>query len=471
MRKAIYTICLGLFILFTGCSKFTDVKPKGMNVLDRVEDLNQVLNYSFTQYAFEFRDPMALVNDMMPDGVNIPDLLSSPTMTLNKAIYTWDESADRALLTIDDRHYEGFYKVINTVANPVLLNVDKAKGDPALAKRYKAEAYVLRAYMHYLVVMMYAKGYNPATAASDPGIPYIEENDQINVPSKKITVQQVYDKILADLQAALDLNSLVTVPINKMRIGVAFAQAAKAQVLMAVRDYDEALKAAKAALAINNYIEDYHDQLNADEFERPEMSSREDIFYASFWELFAQAQTPELAAAYEPGNIFYEIYPRGTNYGQRFYGLPDLQCFASTNICFNNAGPGTVDMYLIKAECLIRDGKIQEGLDVLDTVRKCRVRQDVYQPLTAASISEAMKYVKYMSRVENFFSYKNYANLKRWNTEDAYKEAISKTISFTDPQTQEVKTYSFTLQPDSPLWIFPFPQSATSYNPDLTQNY
>ena len=49
----------------------------------------------------------------------------------------------------------------------------------------------------------------------------------------------------------------------------------------------------------------------------------------------------------------------------------------------------------------------------------------------------------------------------RWNTEDAYKETLRKNLL-----GQE-----FELRPDSPLWIFPFPQNATNYNPNLTQNY
>ena len=114
-------------------------------------------------------------------------------------------------------------------------------------------------------------------------------------------------------------------------------------------------------------------------------------------------------------------------------------------------------------------------MEAINTVRQKRIRTDVYEPMEAANMAEGMKKVKYMMRTENFFSFKNYISLKRWNTEDAYKETINKSISFevTDPDTNQTRilSYDFSLRPDSPLWIFPFPQSATNYNPTLTQNY
>ena len=124
----------------------------------------------------------------------------------------------------------------------MLLNVDVASGDRVLADRLKAEALVLRAWCHYLLVNFYAKAYNPATAETDPGIVYALETDDMAAPNEKLTVAKVYEMILADLNAALDLGSLPVVP-NKMRVGLSFAYAVKAKVLMSIRDYDGAFAA------------------------------------------------------------------------------------------------------------------------------------------------------------------------------------------------------------------------------------
>ncbi|MFR7812822.1 MAG: RagB/SusD family nutrient uptake outer membrane protein, partial [Butyricimonas faecihominis] len=91
-------------------------------------------------------------------------------------------------MTESDYKYTRLYEIIGQVANPVLLNVDVASGDRVLADRLKAEALVLRAWCHYLLVNFYAKAYNPATAETDPGIVYALETDDMAAPNEKLTV-------------------------------------------------------------------------------------------------------------------------------------------------------------------------------------------------------------------------------------------------------------------------------------------
>ena len=125
-------------------------------------------------------------------------------------------------------------------------------------------------------------------------------------------------------------------------------------------------------------------------------------------------------------------------------------------------GLTTVDMHLTRAECLIRSNKgddLQQAMKIINTIREKRI--DPYTPQSATDPATAFKYLKQLSRTENWFSYRNFVNLKRWNTEDAYKETLHKNL----------QGHEFELRPDSPLWIFPFPQNATNYNPNLTQNY
>ena len=114
---------------------------------------------------------------------------------------------------------------------------------------------------------------------------------------------------------------------------------------------------------------------------------------------------------------------------------------------------------------------------LLNQIREKRLVN--YTEATAASAEDAFAWLKRISRTENFATLKNFINLKRWNTEPAYQETLRKTIEW-DVNTYDAegnvigterKTWSGELTPDSPLWIFPFPQNATNYNPNLTQNY
>jgi tetratricopeptide (TPR) repeat protein len=339
-----------------------------------------------------------------------------------------------------------------------------------MAKQLKADAYVLRAYFHYLAVIFYAKAYNPATAATDGGVPYVKETDVLAEPNKKYTVQEVYDFILEDLDAAFALNSLPDEPINQMRVGKAFAYAVTAKALMSMHRFDDALEAAEASLAVKSSIDDHRLQegnivpMGMDGFVRPELQSVEDLFYASSVYLLFMAPTPELKGSFETGSVFYNFVSNSLytiiGYGSMLNGVDcDLMFMQG---CFLNAtGLSIVDMYLTKAECLIRDGQFTQAVAILNNIRENRIISSMYAPATAANATEAFALLKQVSRSEGWFGCRNYINLKRWNTEDAYKETLRKTLV----------GVNYELAPDSPLWIFPFPQNATGFNPNLTQNY
>lgn len=466
-KKILYILTLVCLTLFTACADFTDVQPKGKNLLDKVTDLDLLLNSDLSLYHYP--DIYVTTGDFYCYFTNITNTASATVKSLKNSFMFWDESVDRVVLTNSDSKYTDFYGIIGKVANPVLLNIDKASGDREMANRLKAEAYILRAWYHYLLVNTFAKAYNPATAATDPGIPYSKENDLLSVPNKKSTVQEVYDFILEDIKAALDLNSLADNPAL-MRVGKAFGYAVKAQVLMSMCDYSGAYAAATQSLAVKNTVDDHRTMLKTSEttglqyFARLDKSSSEDLLYVwSMTLLFAF--TPEMQASFEPGHIVGNYYPSDVRvYGSNTYGSylgMNIPVWASQDVQYSPTGLTTVDMYLIQAECKIRANELTDAMNILNYIRERRIEEGVYAAKTATNATDAFAVLKNVSRTENFFSYKNFINLKRWNTEDAYKETLHRTVL----------GVTYELRPDSPLWIFPFPRNATDFNENLTQNY
>jgi hypothetical protein len=182
-----------LLPLFIGCSDFTDITPKGQSILNKVEELELLLNDEYTQ--LQSWEAMYLVNDNIP-AQNILDLITrheNGMPTVESVLLTWDETVDRTTITQDPQQnlYGAFYGVIGRIANPIIANVDQATGSKTKAAQIKAEAYVLRAFFHYLAVNFYARAYNPATAAGDGGVPYMLEDFPINGLAEKRTVQEV----------------------------------------------------------------------------------------------------------------------------------------------------------------------------------------------------------------------------------------------------------------------------------------
>ncbi|GGH59906.1 hypothetical protein HNQ91_000735 [Filimonas zeae] len=494
MKKISFSILLvSLVFFFPGCSKFTEITPKGKNTLSSVSDLDLVLNFDYStntsviaggelakitaESAFKFDELNLLIDDLYPYVTNVSTLVNAPSKTLNYVLFTSNETLDRTSLVATDIKYEKMYFIIDNVCNVVLAKADEASGDRVKAKQLKAEAYILRAYFHYWLVNIYAKAYNPSTAAKDGGIPYVKENNLISEPNKKSTVAEVYDNILADIDAALQLNSLPVTPINNMRAGLAFAYAVKARVMLSMRNYAGALEAANASLDINNYLEDHrvYSPVGTAAFTKAPVSAADNLFYAGAGTtpIFSAPSLEILNNYYEAGSIFndyikpYYSYP---GIGELTLGIPNSQLFYNPSAyAINTAGLTTEDMYFTKAECLARTNKVSNAMDTLNLIRQMRIHPSVYTPLSASSEAQAMAYLKKMSRTEFLYTGKNFLNIKRWNTEEAYKETISRTVPITTNGVTTTVTYQ--LSPESPLWIFPFPQSATNYNSNLTQNY
>ena len=62
---------------------------------------------------------------------------------------------------------------------------------------------------------------------------------------------------------------------------------------------------------------------------------------------------------------------------------------------------------------------------------------------------------------EDIYSVNIFIDKKRWNQCDGWKQNYSRTLAG--------KTYTIT--PDSKMWIFPFPMSVMNNNDKITQNY
>lgn len=484
MKKIFSIICLitGLSIAMLSCKKFTEITPKGSNVLNRVSDLDLLLNFNYTsnsvtgdtlsakttaQTAFSAYDVGNLVNDTYAFSTNIPSLISAKPQSLNYAYTVYDEAVDRKNLAVTDVKYEKLYFLINNVYNVVLKNADQASGDRIKANQLKAEAYILRAYLHFWLVNLYAKAYNPATAESDGGIPYVKEDNLTTELNKKSTVAEVYANLMADIDAGLQLNSLPSVPQNNMRVGLGFAYAVKAQVLMSLRRYPEALQEANKSLAINSSIND--DRLFAPvgtvTFGKPQATAPENLFYMA-QQGNPLISTPSLEVTdmiYEPGNIINSYVKPYYPSGNPFSGLPisKLWLNSATPFAVNTAGLTTSDTYLIKAECMARGGDYGGALTIINKIRQNRIHPGLYAAASANTEAGVMALLLRTAKIEFLYTMKNFLMLKRFSTDEVYKQSISRTVN----------GVTYLLAPGSPLWIFPFPQSATNYNPNLTQNY
>ncbi|TAJ14433.1 RagB/SusD family nutrient uptake outer membrane protein [Marinilabiliaceae bacterium JC017] len=123
-----------------------------------------------------------------------------------RGYYTWQRemeiSQDGSL--VKDESWELLYKVIMT-ANITLDQINESSGTEAEKQFVSGEAYFLRAFCYFQLVNLYAKPYDAATAATDPGVPINLNANPENQLFYRESVQKVYDQVEEDLSKALDL--------------------------------------------------------------------------------------------------------------------------------------------------------------------------------------------------------------------------------------------------------------------------
>lgn len=87
---------------------------------------------------------------------------------------------------------------------------------------------------------------------------------------------------------------------------------------------------------------------------------------------------------------------------------------------FNGAGLTTCEVYLIKAECLARQvtgNDFSAAMDVLNKVRKTRILPEIYQPLQASTLTEAIDLIRRSKDNELIFTIVPFADARRFNAE------------------------------------------------------
>lgn len=461
MKKNIFIFAF-LLSLFTACESKLDIVPKGQAVLTTVEELESLLNQRYG-FSTPMGDLALICNEACAYMSTVSTAYSQPN-TLEHAYLFWDESIDRATLSTSDATYNSIYQYVNYM-NVILDKIDDAEGDAHTKEVIIAEAHIMRAYLHWLGVNIYAKQYDEATAATEGGIAYVTDID-VSKQKEKLTVQAVYDNILADC-AQEYIDALPDEAPSCIRAGKSWGYAVRAKVLMQMKRYDEALAMANKALEYQDAIEDRSYIVETGMWSLNYDSPNNILFMAGMISPVMELISPETVAKFEEGDYVkdYDFMTWDDVSGEATSGVPGSSyCFAF-GVWGNSFGLTVERIMYVAAECYIRSGEIETGLGLVNKIREKRIHPDYYQPFSATTEEEAMTLLQNAKWIECIGTYENFFDCKRWNTEERYRRTITKTIPIND------EDMTFSIAPDSPLWVLPFPSNAVQYNSSLTQNY
>ncbi|WP_286331075.1 RagB/SusD family nutrient uptake outer membrane protein [Duncaniella freteri] len=460
-------------IAMSSCSDFTEIDAKGKNLLNRTQDLELLLNADYSLRATTMQE---VCGDLIYAYSPLSTILKVPVKTTNSIIMGWDEAGhDENLpeLTASDEWYSGCYEYIGRIANPILSMVDAADGDGATKAALKAEAYVVRAYFHFLAVQKFAPAYNPATASHTVALSYVKEDQDIKSPTEPVTLDVFYDNIIADLDAADELDALPESAVNQLRFSKPCLYAIRALVHMSMQRYDLAAQDARRALDIKSTVADYNSMLTTcyggitgapyQAILRKKLECPEDYFADYNIEFY---NTWLNVGQLEPGHLIHDrfntlnaSYEGLMDPSQIMIGVPGLFMTMDMDSSWPVIGLRSTQMYLVLAECAIGEGHYNEAMGHLDKIRVNRIDPSVYAPLEGSvnDKATAIGHLKSTALGENMMSVWSFVDKKRWTQIDDYKETYRRTLVEID----------MTLTPESSLWVFPIPQNVINNNPNF----
>ena len=446
MKHVIYIYMLVCGLVFSSCNDYLDIVPKGNKIPSTLADYEALLRDEYAIGQTSISNALYLLNDYYVTVSN----LNSPTLT--RANYMWDETADRILLNnADESTYYQLYAAISS-CNLIVENVPSAT-EATDAERAEVIAYA---------------------AGEKLSVPLITSAN-INAPSQQVTIQAIYDFIIQGVQEAID-GGLPEQSMTVLHPNLGAAYALLARVYLQMQNYSEALSYANLALGQNDQLYDWNAYYDEHRFtiENPEdytgLPTPTDYSYVENYYFRCGNGSPnyttnELNIPVERAERFEEGDARFLSRWKLYSQNQDTYYRGVGNGYFNWGGLTTTEVYLIKAECqarLAQGGDFTEAMNTLNAVRQTRIRPEVYQPLTASTLTEAIELIRRTKDNELIFSIVPFADARRFNQEGTYARTMTKTY--------EGETY--TLRPDSHLWTMPFPAGAINNpgNGSIQQN-
>jgi len=423
MKKFIYLIAIFFFSsIFISCEKeFLEVLPRGQVVAKTTADFRKLLDYvDNSRYSYSLSLTMSFA-DLLSDDVYLDSTKWNTYTTTTEhiknlyvfknTIWTYSSPSFTNEVNWSNQYF------ITSLCSSILSEIGKANDNPLLQKQMIAETKVHRAYAYLLLVNLYAPHYNESTAAETKGIPIVN-NPTALPPLVRNSVKEVYDFIIKELEEALpdlpdDVNQFKHRP-TKLAVNAILART-----YLYMGNYAKALEYSNKALQTRSYLYDYNTIYTGtvDYYANLIGLSRLNDEEMILWKVFAKNANSTTSNTYYILDTmsFNKLYPDFTKNADGTLNNFDLRRTLKFNavalnrkmttktvtFLFNfynnryktdsNLGGtachnpvATPEMYLTRAECNARDGKLQEALNDVNAICVKRYKTGTFTDLTPA---------------------------------------------------------------------------------------
>ncbi|MCK0131637.1 RagB/SusD family nutrient uptake outer membrane protein [Flavobacteriaceae bacterium F08102] len=443
--KKIYIYIVFAFVgSFYSCDEeFLEVVPKGIILPENVADYEAILNSPTLIQTV----PINLI-DFTDDVVNSIDVVNQSSKANG---YFW-----RPILNTNEKVnpdvwgplYRSIYNT-NVIINGV---VDANNGTVEEKNSILAEALVTRANIYLDLLTVFAKAYDPATAASDYGLPMPTSTDVTDKAPERLSLEETLNAMIVDVKEAIDMLPLTN--INRYRVTKYAAYGLLSRIYLYMHDFTNAEIYTNLALEAPYTLLDYNDI--AASGEEPNYDLNPEVLWQRQGVDGAgptfMIYSDDLNSYFDDTDLRYELLTVVNNDGLGRSSFPGRYNFGST----------FPEMLLTKAELLARAGNYLDAMDIVNELRSHRIKTADYVDQVANSGPEALELVLNERRRELAFSGLRWFDMKRLD-----QEGRMPAVTRINPDTMEVEA---TLAPGSSNYTFQIPIRVQKFNPDMPLN-
>lgn len=449
-----WALCLLSLAVLPSCEKeFLELKPdKTLVVPSTLEDLQALLDHGDVMYKGTSHALAEFGSDDYYVSTATWQLLPRPE---EKNGYLWAQEVYEGQ-PVNDWDY-AYRRIL--YANTVLEGLEKLQASPAQQEAWnqaRGMALFHRGWAFFQLAQLFAKPYDAATAAQDPGIPLRLSADVGDVPTRQ-SVAETYRQILEDLQAAETL--LPEHPIVPHRPGKAAARQVLARAYLQLGDYAQALSATEGALQLSGDLLDYNALDTSAPFPFPSRGegNPEIVFYSSQFALEIL-----YAGRVQVDSLLYWTYDTLDLRRQAFF------YYEGDKLTFKGSFEGaahlstaltTGELYLTKAECLARLNQPEEALHALNRLLERRYVAGSFAPLTTDNTPDVLGRILEERRKELLFRGVRWQDLRRLNKDPRFAKTL----------VREIEGRRYELPPNDPRYVWPIPDNVVQAS-GLPQN-
>lgn len=440
--KKLYTLLLMSSIALLSACDMLDIQPTGKVI---------------PQSLAEYRALLATAYKNVPDARGLACFRSDEMYVKDDSwemdrygkIERWDDFSAPGQTTSFE--WKNFYSIMFTANYTIEQSASINEGSQQDIDQLIGECYMLRAYMHFLLVNLYGQPYTRQGALETKAVP-LKLNSDINEILKKNTVEEIYQSILSDISEA---EKLIYKDAWDQSFSYRFTthsvKALRARTYLYMGKWEEAYNAAESVLNGKNTLEDF----NAETYNLPNnYKSVENItaLERGMSSNYTQAAvlSEALSSLYEEGDLRPDAFFKAPDKnGYRFSqksGKDDFRCSFRVG-----------EMYLNAAEAAVQWDKLPQARTRLLELMQNRYTPDAYA--AKATAVNAMNKGNLIKEILNERARELAFEGHRWfDLRRTTRPRIEKVL---DGET-------YVLEQDDQRYTIQIPREAIAANPELS---